>query len=256
MAEAEDKEGAQRTREITRKVPRYRSGKSSGGGDGDAASGTPRQRRRARDTPATPSTPRPRSRDYFFSEAEGLGSPWTILSPFTCPKRTACRQRRLSSAAGGDDLEDGVWESDECNYLPNSSNQEYLTSPSGSSASTPERTNPGAVSNGPIFRPVSMDENGRSPGSGFRLGDLFQRSVSQRSSHCSGSRTENMRGGGGGGEGEEEAAGGVSSPLLGRQGGSHVEGQGSTSGFISFFRHIGSRSKHVDAEERFKGSNT
>ncbi|KAM8897963.1 LOW QUALITY PROTEIN: FH2 domain containing 3 [Spinachia spinachia] len=245
-AEPENAERAQRSREITRPVPRHRRSSVD-------VSGTPGRSERAGDTPATPSTPRPRSRDYFFSEAEGVGSPWTILSPFTCPKRAGSRQdrprlqRRLSSAPGGDDLEDGVWESDEGNCLPNSYSQEYLTS--GSCASPPERSNLGATSSAPIFSAVSIDENCQSPGSGFRLGDLFQRSVSQRSSHSSGSRTENMRGGGGGGEYDDEEEVGVSSSLLGRKGGS--QGQGSASGFKSFF-HIGSRSEDVDTEERFE----
>ncbi|XP_031728527.1 FH2 domain containing 3 [Anarrhichthys ocellatus] len=253
MAELKNKEEAQKMREITRKVLRYQNGESSL--DEDRVSGTPPQSESTRDTPATPSTPQPRTRDFFFSDIEGVGSPWTILSPFTCTQRNGSHrdrqshQRRLSSASGGDDLDDGVWESDEGNYLPYFSNQENGGSTSAGSTSLPECPIPRTVSKGPMLRAVSMDETRRSPGSGFRLGDLFQRSMSQRSSYSSGSRTENVR--------EEEAAG-VRRSLLGRKAGNHVEDQGSTSGFISFFRHIGSRSKPVDVEEqpRFKGSNT
>ncbi|XP_070774203.1 FH2 domain containing 3 [Enoplosus armatus] len=234
----ENKGEAEKMREITRKVLRYQNSKSSL--DGDRVSGTP----------ATPSTPRPRTRDYFFANNGDVGSPWTILSPFTCSQRNPAQrnrkahQRRLSSMSGGDDLDDGVWESDKGNYPPNSSNRESLTSPSGGSASLPECPSQRAVSQGPLLRSVSMDETRRSPGSLFRLGDLFQRSISQRS-YSSGSRTENMRGGAG-----------VSS-LLGSKVENHVEGQVSTSGFISFFRRIGGRSKPGDVEElNFKGSNT
>ncbi|XP_034406369.1 FH2 domain containing 3, partial [Cyclopterus lumpus] len=247
MAELGNKEEAQKMRDITRKVLRYQNSKSSL--DGDRVSGIPCESERAQDTPPTPSTPQPRTRDFFFSNNEGVGSPWTILSPFTCTQRNASHrdrqshQRRLSSTPGEDDLDDGVWESDEGNYLPNSSNQETLTSPSGGSVSLPESPSQRAVSKKPILRSVSLVETRRSPGSGFRLGDLFQRSMSQRSSYSFGSTTENTR---------EEGAGVRSSKA-----GNHVEGQGSTSGFISFFRHIGSRSKPGDVEEqRIKGSNT
>lgn len=236
----ENKGESEKMREITRKVLRYQNSKSSL--DGDRISGTPRRSERAQDTPATPSTPRPRTRDFFFANNGDVGSPWTILSPLTCSRRNApqrnrqVRQRRLSSTSGGDDLDDGVWESDEGNYLPNSPNRDSLTSPSGGSTSLPECPSQRAVSQGPLLRSVSMDETRRSPASLFRLGDLFQRSMSQRS-YSSGSRTDNMRG--------ERV-----SSLLGRKADHHVNGQASTSGLISFFRRIGGRSKPGDVEEQ------
>uniref|UniRef100_A0A4W6FUA2 FH2 domain containing 3 n=1 Tax=Lates calcarifer TaxID=8187 RepID=A0A4W6FUA2_LATCA len=243
----ENKEEAERMREISRKVFRYQNSRSSL--DGDRVSGTPRRSERAQDTPATPSTPRPRTRDYFFANNNGdVGSPWTILSPFTCSQRNIphrnrqAHQQRLSTTSGGEDLDDGVWESDEGNHPPNLANRDSLTSPSGGSASLPECTHQRPLSQGPppILRSASMDETRRSPASAFRLGDLFQRSYS------SSSRTENM--------GEEVP--GVF-PLHRRKARNHVEGQVSSSGLISFFRRIGGRSKPGDVEEQnFKGSNS
>ncbi|KAA8586884.1 hypothetical protein FQN60_000720 [Etheostoma spectabile] len=239
-AELENKE-AEKMREITQKVLCYQNNKSRL--DRDRVSGTPPPLERAQDTPATPSSPRPRTRDYFFANNGDVGSPWTILSPLTCSQRNGSHrrrqshQRRLYSTPDCDDLDDGVWESDEGIYLPNSSNRDSLTSPSGGSTSLPECPSQRAVSQGPILRTVSMDETRRSPASGFRLVDLFQRSMSH-ASYSYGSRTENMR---------EEGTGVCS--LLGRKTGNHVEGQVSTSGFISFFRRIGGRSKTADGEE-------
>lgn len=248
VASPENKEEAKKMREITRKVLRYQNSQSSL--DGDKVSGTPRRSERARDTPATPRTPRPRTRDYFFANNGDVGSPWTILSPFSCSRRNTpqqnrpTNQRRLPSMSDGDDLDDGVWESNEDNCSPNSSKPDSLTSPSVGSASLPECPSQRAVSQGPILRSVSMDETRRSPASAFQMGSLFHRSISQRS-YSSGSRTENMR----------EGAGVHS--LLGNKAGNHVEGQVSTSRFISFFRRIGVRSKPGDVEEQnFKGSNS
>ncbi|XP_033496666.2 FH2 domain containing 3 [Epinephelus lanceolatus] len=247
MAEAENKEEAEKMREITRKVLHYQNGKSSA--DGDRVSGTPPRSKGAQDTPATPSTPRSTTRDFLFTNNGDVGSPWTILSPFTCsPRNTSHRNRqahlrRQSSMPAGDDLDDGVWESDRGNYLPNSSNRDNQTTSSGGSASLPECRSQRAVSQGPILRSASLDETRRSPA--FRLGNLFQKGTSQRS-YSSGSTTESMR---------EEGAG-VSS-LLGRKAGNQVEGQASTSGFISFFRRIGGRNKTGDVEEQnIRGSNT
>ncbi|XP_023258332.1 FH2 domain-containing protein 1-like [Seriola lalandi dorsalis] len=246
VAAPENKEEAEKMRAITRKVLRYQNSKSSL--DGDRVSGTPRRSGRPQDSPATPSTPRPRTRDFFFANNGDVGSPWTILSPFTCsqrniPKRNRqAHQQRLSSTSGGDDLDDGVWESDEGNCLPN---RDSLTSPSVGTASLPECPHQRAVSQAPILRSISMDETRRSPASGFRLGDMFQRSMSQRS-YSSGSRTENTR---------EEVAGVF--PLNRSKARNRVEGQVSSSGLISFFRRIGGRSKPGDVEEQnFKGSNT
>ncbi|XP_029304279.1 FH2 domain containing 3 [Cottoperca gobio] len=247
LAELENIVKAEKMREITRKVLCYQNSKSSL--DGHRDSDTPRPSERVQDTPATPSTPQPRTRDFFFSNTEDVGSPWTILSPFTCSQRNAshrnrrAHQRRLSSSLGGDDFENEVWETDKGNYLPTSSDLDSLSSLPGGFASLPDCPSQRAVSQGPIIRSVSMDESRRSPASGFRLGDLFLRSMAQRS-YSSGSRTESMR----------EGGARVYS-LLGRKAEDRVEGHGSTSGFISFFRRIGGKSKPDDVED-FQGSNT
>lgn len=225
-----DEEEAAKMREITRKVLRYQNSKSKL--DGDRVSGTPNRSERAQDTPATPGTPRPRTRDFFFANNGDLGSPWTILSPFTCSQRNTSQQnkkahqKRLLLLSAGDDLEDGVWESDDSSDLLNVANQDSQTFPSEASVSLPECPSQRAVSRGPVLRSVSMEETRRASPSSFRLGDLFQRSISQRS-YSSGSRTEN------------------------------IEGQVNTSGFISFFKRIGGRSKPGDVDEQnFKGSNS
>lgn len=243
-AELGNREEAEKMREMTRKVLRYQSSRSSL--DGDRVSGTPRRSERAPDTPATPSTPRPRTRDFFFANNGDVGSPWTILSPLTCSQRNPLQQNRqahrhrLSSTTGGDDLDDGVWESDKGNCPPRSSDRDSLTSPSSGPASLPECPSQRAVSQGPIVRSVSMDETRRSPTALFRLGDLFQRSISQ-GSYSTGHMIE-------------EGAGGVCS--LERKVENQVEGQASSSGIISFFRRIGGRMKPGEEEQNFKGSNT
>lgn len=249
VAALENKEEAEKMRVITRKVLRYQNSQSSL--DGDKVSGTPRQSERAQETPATPHTPRPRTRDFFFANNGDVGSPWTILSPFSCSQRNApqrnrlTNQNRLSSMSSADDLDGGIWESEDCHCLPTSSNLNSLTSPSSGSVSLPENPNQRALSQGPLLRSVSMDETRRSPASAFQLGDFFQRSLSQRS-YSSGSRTESMR--------EEEDG---MCLMLENKARNHIEGQVSTSRFISFFRRIGGRSKPGDVEEQsFKGSNS
>ncbi len=241
----ENKAEAEKMRKITRKVLHYQNSKSSL--DGDKDSGTPQRSERAQNTPATPSTPQPRTRDFFFANNGDVGSPWTILSPFACTQRTPiqrnrqARQRRLSFTSSGNDLDDGVWENDEGNPLPNSSNPNSVTSPSGGCASLPECPSQRAVSHVPLLRSVSVDETRQTPSSLLRFGDLFQRSISQRS-YSSGSRTESVR----------------EPSVFGRKVQNHgVDGQVSSSGFISFFRRIGGRSKPGYAEEHnFRGTNT
>ncbi|KAF0038657.1 hypothetical protein F2P81_009141 [Scophthalmus maximus] len=226
----EDKEEAEKMRAMTRKVLQYQNSRSSL--DGDGVSGTPRRSESPRDTPTTPSTPRPRTRDFFFANNGDVGSPWTILSPLTCAHRNIpqknhrdAQQRRLTLRFGEDD--DGVWESDAGGVLPT---QAGRTSPRGGSASVPECPPQRAVSQGPILRSASVDEARQSPVSRFRLGDLFQRSYS------SGARTENV--------GDEV------SPLHRCKATNPVaEGQVNSSGFISFFRRIGGRSRPGDVEE-------
>lgn len=239
----EDRE-AEKMREITRKVLRYQNSKSSL--DGGKVSGSPCRSDRAQDTPATPNTPQPRTRDYFFAHNGDVGSPWTILSPLACSQRNPLRNKQLHQhrlSSGGNDLDEGVWESEEGNHLSNSSDQEPLTSPSGGSLSLPECPNQGAAAKGPLLRSVSMDETRPSPASRFRLGDFLHRSISQRS-YSSGSRTENL--------GEDRIC-----PVVGSKMENHAEEQVSASGFISFFRRIGGRTKPNSMEEHhFKGSNT
>uniref|UniRef100_A0A3Q1ED89 FH2 domain containing 3 n=1 Tax=Acanthochromis polyacanthus TaxID=80966 RepID=A0A3Q1ED89_9TELE len=196
---------AEKLREITRKVLHYQ--RSRGSLDGDRASRTPRRSERVQDKTPVPCTPRPRTRDFFFTNDGDVGSPWTILSPFTCPQKNnpqtprPTHQRRLSATYGGDNQDDGVWETDGCSYLPTPSKRDSVTSPSGGSASLPDCIRQRALSQGSVPRSASVDESKQSPASGFRLGDLFQRSISQ-----------------------------------------------STSGFISFFRRIGGKSKPGDLE--------
>ncbi|KAM3601673.1 uncharacterized protein V6R79_016568 [Siganus canaliculatus] len=245
----ENKGEAEKMREITRKVLRYQNSRSSL--DGDRVSATPRRSERAPGTPATPGTPRPRTRDFFFAQNGGVGSPWTILSPFTCSQQSPLErnaqtpQIRLSSPSSGEDLDDGVWESDEVNHFLISSNTESLTPPSVGSTSLPECPSQRAVSQGPIHRSVSVDESRRFPAARFRLGDLFQRSISQRS-YSSGSRTESLR------EKDPRVCSGHS-----RKAEIHMDGQANSSGFRSFFRRIGGKSKPGNLEDQdFRGSNS
>ncbi|KAK5858564.1 hypothetical protein PBY51_002695 [Eleginops maclovinus] len=235
-------------REITRKVLRYQSSRSNL--DGSRDSDTPLRSESPQDTPDTPSTPQPRTRDFFFSNNnnDDAGSPWTILSPFTCSQRNAPHRnrhlRRLSSTPSGKDFDNEVWEMDKGSVLTTPSEPDSLTSPAVGSGSLPDCPSLRAVSQAPILRSVSMDETMRSPASGFRLGDFLLKSMSQRS-YSSGSRTECMRDGGA-----------RVSSLLGKKAGNHVEDQGSSSGLLSFLRRIGGKSRPEDGEEHFKENNT
>uniref|UniRef100_A0A673B689 FH2 domain containing 3 n=1 Tax=Sphaeramia orbicularis TaxID=375764 RepID=A0A673B689_9TELE len=221
----ENKEEAEKMRAITRKVLRYQNSQSSL--DGRRVSGTPRRLERCEDSSSTPDTPQPRARDYFFAHNGGVSSPWTILSPVICSRRNTPQQRRqtpkqrLSMTFGGDDTNDGVWESYEGNCLSNCAIQDSVTCPSRGSASLPDCPGHRSASHGPVLRSVSMDETRRpsSPASNFWLGELFQRS-----------RISKM--------------------------GNYLEGQ-TSSGIISFFKRIGGKSKPGDVEEQLlKGSNT
>ncbi|TMS13873.1 FH2 domain-containing protein 1 [Larimichthys crocea] len=241
---------AEKLCEKTRKVLHYQN--SRGSLEGDRVSGSPRRSESTQDTPATPSTPQPRTRDFFFANNGDVGSPWTILSPFTCSQRNQPKrnkkllQRARSSPSGQNDLDDGVWESDKSALLPSSPNQDNVTSPSHGSVSLPECPSQRAMSQGPILRSASMDETRKSPASPrSRLGGLFQRSASRRA-FSSGTVTESMR---------EERTGACS--VLDRKLENHAEGQVSTFGLISFFRRIGGRSKPGDVEEQiYRESNT
>uniref|UniRef100_A0A3Q2FQ13 FH2 domain containing 3 n=1 Tax=Cyprinodon variegatus TaxID=28743 RepID=A0A3Q2FQ13_CYPVA len=153
-------------------------------------SGTPGHANGEQNDAGTPHTPQPRTRDYFFAGDGNMGSPWTILSPLSCSPRNSPlrnRLRRVSSTLSGNDPDDQVWESDEHNLLTNGSSQESLTAPSGGSASLPECLRQRALSQAPLLRSASVDETLRSPGMGFRLRYLFQRSITQRS-YSSGKR--------------------------------------------------------------------
>lgn len=187
---------------------------------------------RARSALATPRTPRPTARDYYFGPSGDLGSPWTILSPLTSvhqdtrPRKWS--QCRSISEPSGDDLDDGVWETDKGLCVSRSSNQDGLTPPSAD----PLLGCPGHNSRlKPPVRSASVEESGRSPSSRFSLGDLFQRSMS----YSHGSRTETL-----GVKGVRSAFGTKSELDV---------GQASSSGFISFFRRIGGKTKPVSVEE-------
>lgn len=189
---------------------------------------SPRRSYGARTSPATPRTPRPTSRDYYFGHGGDLGSPWTILSPVTSVHREARKgsQRRLSSRSRGDDLDDGVWDSDEAAHLPGSCNR---------NASSPPYEDPlldGPRPRGkPAGRSASVDESSQSLTSRFSLGELFQRSVGQRS-YSHGSRTETPR---------LRSAFSCKSEL--------EVGKPNSSGLISFFRRIGGKTRPIGAEE-------
>lgn len=241
----ENKVEVEKMREITRKVLCYQNSKSSLV-DEDGVLGTPQKSDGTQDTPATPVTPRPRTRDYFFAHNGDIGSPWTILSPLTCSQRNSLQQnmqarnRKLSSTSGGDDLDEGVWESDQGSHLSSSSRRGSRTSSSERPPAPPDRTNHVAVSRFPAFRSVSMDETRPSPASRFRLGDLFHRGVPRRS-YSSGSTGEAIR---------DKAVRPV-------DGSNHIEGQASASGIISFLKRIGVRTKPNSVEEQnFRGPKT
>lgn len=242
-ANRELKAETDKMREITRKVLFYQKSKSNFLGDGRSE--------RKHDQPATPNTPRPRTRDYFFNNNGDIGSPWTILSPFVHPRsrdpsnNRHSDQNRLSSASTGDDLDDEVWLTAESSNPSSPFDQNSQSSPSTGSTSLPECLRARALSQAPVLRSLSVDESVRPPSPSFRLGDLFQRSFSQRS-FSSGSNPDNLRRGGR-----------TASFTLGRKSKSSEERQGNTSGFISFFKRIGGKRKPGDLEEKnFKGSST
>lgn len=175
----------------------------------------------------SPRTPRPTTRDYYFGHGGELGSPWTILSPVSSEHREARKgsQCRLSSTSREDDLDDGVWDSDEAGSCIRN-------------ASPPPYEDPLLHSPRPRLKPAvrsaSVDDGSQSLTSRFSLGELFQRSVCQRS-YSHGSRTETPR------------AKGVRSAFSCK---SELEvGKASSSGLISFFRRIGGKTKPVGAEE-------
>nr|XP_057943662.1 FH2 domain containing 3 [Doryrhamphus excisus] len=187
---------------------------------------------RAVDSPATPCTPRPRTRDFFFANNCDVGSPWTILSPLTCSQRHAPQRKRhiqqhRPSMSDEDDLNDGVWES-----RGNTAGSCMEVAPALLSEGPRER----AVSKGSFMRSASMGEARPSPAPPFRLGNLFQRDVGQRS-YSSGSRTERTM------------AAQTRVSLASEKKGDHIDGQPNSFGIISFFRRFGGRSKAGDVEE-------
>lgn len=185
----------------------------------DDPEGSPHRSDGAKTSPATPRTPRPTTRDYYFGQGGELGSPWTILSPVTSVHREARKgsQSRLSSLSRGDDLDDGVWDSDHAVHLP--------ASPPPYEDPLPEGPGPRVK---PAVRSASVDGSSQSLTPRFSLGELFQRSYSH------GSRTETPR------------AGGARSAFSCK---SELEvGKASSSGLISFFRRIGGKPK-AGAEE-------
>lgn len=193
---------------------------------------SPRRSDRAGNAPASPRTPPSTSRDYYFGQRGELGSPWTILSPLTSDEREVRLRKwsrcRSPSGSSEDDLDDGVWYNDGGFHLSSSSHQDALTPPSGDAL----LRYPGRSSRlKPPVRSASVKETGHSPASRFSLGDLFQRSMS----YSHGSRTETLRPKG------VRSAFGTKSEL--------DVGKASSSGFISFFRRIGGKTKPVGAEE-------
>lgn len=194
--------------------------------------GSPQRSGGAHGSPATPRTPRPTTRDYYFGHGGKLGSPWTILSPVTSVHTEARTgtgsQCRLASTSRGDDLDDGVWDSDEAIHVASCSAQK-AASPAGEDPLLGHRSG-----SKPPVRSASVDETSQSLTSRFSLGDLFQRSMCQRS-YSHGSRTETP------------SARGVRSAFSAR---SELEvGKTSSSGFRSFFRRIGGKARPVGAEE-------
>lgn len=206
-------EEVEKTPEVTDKVLSQQSSESSLA-DRDVVLATP-------DMPRTPDTPQPRTRNYFFAQNGEFGSPWTILSPITCSERTS-RQRdrqknRRSSSTGGEDTDEGVWESDPDSRVPG---QTPL------SVHFPGRPAKISVSRLLDFRSISMDGGRPSPTSRFRLGQWFHRAAPRRSF----SLTE--------------------------KGMCPVEGS-DASGLISFFRRIRGRTKTGSIKEQnFRGSRT
>ncbi|XP_034034186.1 FH2 domain containing 3 [Thalassophryne amazonica] len=188
----------------------------------DEALVTPPLSERVEDMPITPSTPQPRSRDYFANNGI-VDSPWTILSPCTCSGRY---RYRMISRFSGNDLYDGDWESDGDGHLHSSSHGGTLTSSDGS-ASRDKCPMKRVLFQGPVPRSVSMDETIQSPSSCFQLGSLFKKGSFQRiRSYSSGSKTESMRR-----EGTESCSE------------NQLDGQEMNTGFLSFFKRIGGRSK-------------
>uniref|UniRef100_A0A8C5N7V8 FH2 domain-containing protein 1-like n=1 Tax=Gouania willdenowi TaxID=441366 RepID=A0A8C5N7V8_GOUWI len=208
-AKQELKEEVEKMREISRKVLHYQKSKGS-----------------LFEKPATPKTPQPRTRDFFFANNIDLGSPWTVLSPFSCTKTKHLNENKQTSrdlqpsAYGGDDLDDGVWVSDEGSNLSSYSDQDSQSSSPAESSSFPECRRPRSLSQGVIVR--SVDETGRSSPQ-LRLGGLFQR------------RTDVYL-------------------VLGGRSKKREEQHVNSSGFLSFFKRIGGRRKtNVLEEKNVKG---
>lgn len=215
----ENKE-VEKMREITWKVLQYQNAKDFCDGDSASSSSC------CFDTEQVNSRT-PKIRDYVFSSDDSVGSPWTILSPVPCSRKNRQPRSCRSSSTSSDDVDDGVWETDEKSSLLDACSKESPICPSGGSASLPECLRQRALSQRPLLRSASVDETSQSSATGFRLGHLFQRSEFQRS-HSSGSRMEAIKG-----EGAHGKAGSL------------AEGR-----FISFFKRIGGRNKLGDVEEQ------
>uniref|UniRef100_A0A3B3DIS0 FH2 domain containing 3 n=1 Tax=Oryzias melastigma TaxID=30732 RepID=A0A3B3DIS0_ORYME len=205
----QNKKDTEDVHEISRTVLHFQKRRSIL--DGYLVSGSCHSEKRP-DKPSTPATPRPKTRDYFFVTDGDVGSPWTILSPVSCSRRMQHRQNTVPSTPSRDDLDDGVWETD--NSRQPRPHQDASPSPANGFKSFPDFQR--ASSHRPLSRSASSDEAQQSYASSFRLGDLFQRSTTQRT-YSSISRAANKR-----------------------EDGSGVEG---SSGFISFFKRIGGRNK-------------
>ncbi|KAL0994899.1 hypothetical protein UPYG_G00128990 [Umbra pygmaea] len=192
-----------------------------------------------------PSTPRCRGMREVELAGCNLGSPWVVLSPQVTHGNHTPHQWRHSFNAPGDDggLEDGVWA-----LPPTPTRMSTPTHPSTTTrpslvllgqtrtekqpsgdpniqqdngwrpSSLPDCPSQRAPSQVPVLRPRSLDDVRGAAGSGFRLGDLFQ-------------RHSNL------------------GPLTGHDTRS-LEGQSYNSGILSFFRHFGER-RRVGSEEQY-----
>ncbi|XP_056141338.1 FH2 domain containing 3 [Lampris incognitus] len=259
-AEELDYKEARKIRVVTRKVLHLQSGQGSL--CGDQASHKPRFKEREQATPVTPRTPRPRTRDFVFLGSDGNpGSPWTILSPFTCPRgnmplhnRRPRHRNQNFSISSGDDLDGEAWQlpSSPSHSTPPATKPTFPTmtcplmdlvedneggggdhtsqSSYTASSSLPDCPSQRALSQRPVLRSNSLDETRSSAARDLRLWDLFQRTKVQRTRSYSGSGTESATA-----EGDNIWSG------IGKKTRKQIDKQ--NSGFMSFFKRIGNRCK-------------
>lgn len=172
-------------RDVKRKVLRHQEGRSNLDHK-DRGVGAPRYER-ASHLPSTPRTPQARNRHYVFVDSGS--SPWTILSPVYCRRRNTHDQNKTSQkgSSRADDPDEGLWESVDVTYVPDSTTEESMSS---SISCTPIDLK--LLPRSPLNRSASVDESRRSPTCASRFGDFFQRSFVQRS-YSSGSRSDDLK---------------------------------------------------------------